>query len=157
MGARNEANNKRKGGLTTLLMRGSITMKNLSMLVFLITSVITLQENKPPRQHQIRVARYAHRRKRNQGVPIESVRGGRAYSRRAGTLCRFGSLGLWGREEELPPGSAPPPLPRRGPSLSSGSLFCDISGRHATPRLASPRSPLGSPRPPRRNRVATAS
>uniref|UniRef100_A0A0A9FXJ8 Uncharacterized protein n=1 Tax=Arundo donax TaxID=35708 RepID=A0A0A9FXJ8_ARUDO len=59
-------------------------------------------------------------------------------SRRAGTLWRFVSPGRWGREDELPPGSAPPPPPPlRGPSLSSGCLFCDISGRHATPRLAS--------------------
>lgn len=33
----------KKGGLTTLLMRGSSAIRNFSMLVFRITSVITLQ------------------------------------------------------------------------------------------------------------------
>ena len=35
-----------KGGLTTLQMRGSITMKNISTLVLRITSVMILQEEK---------------------------------------------------------------------------------------------------------------
>lgn len=81
-----------KGGLTTLRMRGSIAMKNFSMLVFRITSVITLQEEEATTAPNQR-ATPTNRHNPNRGIPIETVRGeGRTYSRRA-TLGRFGSPG----------------------------------------------------------------
>jgi len=84
---------KIKGGLTTLLMRGSIAMKNFSMLVFRITSVITLQEEQA--HHVIELESGGP--ESAQSNPGDSNRAregerGRTYSRRA-TLGRFGSPG----------------------------------------------------------------
>jgi hypothetical protein len=118
------------------------------MLVFRITSVITLQGE----TIQVTTAHRIRERGARIGATQSRARGGgQTHSRRA-ILCRFGSPWRWGREErdELPPGSSPPPPPpasaaRRGTSPSSGCLFCDISGCHATPRFD--RSPLGSARP----------
>jgi hypothetical protein len=109
-------------------MRGSIVMKSFSMVVFRITSEITLQKHP---QHRIRNKNNSRNRFtiKLEDFGHEHVRKGVAYSRRAGTRLRFVSPDRWGRDEELPPVSAPPPF--RGPTLSSGCLFCDISGRLA--------------------------
>jgi len=64
-----------KGGLTTLLMRGSIAMKNFSMLVFRITSVITLQEEQA--HHVIELESGAHESEQfRPGIPIETMKTG---------------------------------------------------------------------------------
>jgi len=58
-----------KGGLTTLLMRGSITMKNLSLLVLRITSVMILQEEKATTSPNQRAA---HTNRNNSDLGFQS-------------------------------------------------------------------------------------
>jgi hypothetical protein len=97
-------------------------VKSFSMLLFRITSAMTLRKRTQPNQAKLTDSRLA-----------EGEGGGRdeeSYSRRAGTRCRLGSPGRRGAEE-LPPGSAVPHPPHRGRSPSSGCRFCDISGELA--------------------------
>jgi hypothetical protein len=62
----------KKGGLTTLLMRGSSAIRNFSMLVFRITSVITLQGGNNPSHHG---ASNQRARRTNRRDPIQGARG----------------------------------------------------------------------------------
>jgi len=140
---------KTKGGLTTLLMRGSSAIKNFSMLVFRITSVITLQgeQSKSPR-HRVRERRArigaTQSRARGEGELTREGRSSAASARRAAGAGRRTMSSHRPRLLHRWRAGARRPHPAASSATSPT----------ATPRLGLDRSPpLGSARP---HRVATA-